>query len=274
MPSFVPYFILAVLSAAVLIWIFIRSKRFHTFVAYLTFMGMIYIFEVFIVVVFAAYEYKPQITPIRYMDNMIGASVSNTLAVPTIATLIAVFQLRFRWIALFALLFGGIESLFLHLGVYVHVWWRVPYTVATLIFYFSLTKWWMRKLLGGSRPIRLVSFFMYTLALVYTTIFVLMLSGVRMFLPGIFNDIHRDDTFFTNIYGLMKALLLTAAIFWLRNWRWLFAVAAIIMISHYILIRSDILIVYIPMWLYISIYSVCCCVVIWLCFLARRSVEP
>lgn len=273
MPNYVPYLILIILSTAVLVWMLARTKQYRTFVAYLSFAGMIYIFEIVIVVVLAAYEYKPRITPIRYLDNMIGASVSNTFTIPTIAALIAVFQLRFRWIAFFSLLFGGIEFCFLRLGIYEHHWWRIPYTIASLLFYFSLTRWWIRRFYAGSRPIRAVSFFVYTLALVYTFVFFPMLSGLRLFEPGIFKDIYRDDTFFTTLYGLMKTALITASIFWLRNWRWLIAAAAVIATSHYFLIRFGILKVFIPLWLYVAIYSVCCCIVIGLCYLARRSVE-
>ncbi|WP_027085767.1 hypothetical protein [Cohnella panacarvi] len=272
MPNFVPYFSLIVLSLAVLIWIFMQTKQFHTFVIYIAFAGMIYVFEIVIVVVFAAYEYKPQITSIRYLDNMIGASVSNTITVPTIATLISVFQLRFRWILLFALMFGFIETLFVHLGVYVHHWWRSCFTVGSLLLYFSLTKWWFRQFRSGSRPIQAVSFFVYTMALVLTFMFVFLLLGIRLLEPGIFKDVYRDDTFSLSVYGAVKALMITAAIFWLKNWRWLIAAAAVIIATQSILIQSDILRIFIPMRLYALIYFACCCLVIGLCYLARRSV--
>lgn len=273
MPNFIPYLALIVISVAILIGILVHTKRYHTFVAYISFIGMIYVFEVTILVVLNAYEYKPQITPIRYLDSMIGASVSNTFTVPTAALLISVFQLRFRWIVVFSLMYGVIEFLFVHWGVYEHHWWRIPYTIASLLFFFTLTKWWSRRFLGGSRPIRAVTFLVYTIALVYTSIFVLMLTGTRMFTPGIFEERYRDDTFFTNLYGLFEAVMITAAIFWLRNWRWLIAAGALIVVTHYLMIRSDILNLFIPLWLFIACYSVCCCFVIWLCYLARRSVN-
>lgn len=273
MPNFVPYLTLIVLSLAVLIGMFIQTKRFRTFVVYITFAGMIYVFEIVIVVIFAAYEYKPQITSIRYLDNMIGASVSNTFTVPTVATLISMYQLRFRWIAFFAILFGGVEFLFMHLGVYAHHWWRIPYTVVSLFIYFSLTKWWIGKFLAGSRPIRAVSFFVYTMALVLTFMFAFILSGLRLFEAGIFKDTYRDDIFFSSFYGAGKSLMITAAIFWLRNWKWLIAAAAVIFFTQYALIRSGILQVFIPTPMYALLYFACCCLVIWLCYLARRSVK-
>ncbi|RIX51405.1 hypothetical protein D3P08_15915 [Paenibacillus nanensis] len=273
MPNYVPYIGLIIPSIILLIWLLIKTKQFHTFVIFSSFAGMIYVFEVIIVVVLGAYEYMPQVTPIKYLDSMIGASVSNTFTVPSIAALIAVFQLRFRWIAFFSLLLGGIEILFLHWGIYKHEWWRVSYSIAGFVFYFSLTKWWFRQFYEGSRPIQAVTFFLYTMSLIYTFVLVLMLSGIRLFKPGIFHDVYRDDTFFTTMYGLLKTTLITAAIFWLRDWRWLFAAAAVIVTSHYLLIRLHILNIFIPMWIYILIYSLCCSVVIWLCYLARRSVQ-
>lgn len=272
MPNFVPYVLLIVLSLAVLIWIFIQTKRFRTFVVYLTFAGMIYVFELVIVIILGAYEYKPEISSIRYADNMIGASVSNTLTVPTIATLISVYQLRFRWIVFFALFFGVIEFLFVHWGVYVHHWWRASYTVVSLLLYFSLTKWWIRPFFSGTRSIQAVSFFVYTMALVLTFMFAFSLLGIRLFEPGIFKDVYRDDVLFLSLYGDMKALLIAAAIFWLRDWRWLIAAGGIIAVSQYAMIRSDILRIFIPMPLYALYYFACCCLVIGLCYLARKSV--
>jgi len=273
MPNWVPYLTLIILAVSVLIGIIIHTKQFRTFFIYMSFAGMIYVFEIIIVVLLSAYEYKPHVTSIHYLDNMIGASVSNTFTVPTVATLISLYQLRFRWIAFFALLFGGIELLFIHLGVYVHHWWRTPYTVASLLFYFSLTKWWIRRFQAGSPPIRAVSFYIYTMALVLTFMFAFTLTGSGMYEPGIFKEAYRDDIFFFTLYGAGKAWMITAAIFWLRNWRWLIPAAAIIAVTHYILVRKDILRVFIPMTLYALIYFACCCLVIGLCYLARESVE-
>ena len=273
MPNYVPYLALMVMSVSVLIGIFIHTKQFRTFFIYVAFAGIIYIFEIIIVILFSAYEYEPQITTIRYLDNMIGASVSNTFTVPTVATMISVYQLRFRWIAVFALLFGGVELGFVHLGVYAHHWWRVPYTVVSLLFYFSLTKWWVRRFLAGSRPIRAVTYYIYTMALVLTFMFAFTLSGSRLFEPGIFKDTYRDDIIFSALYGSGKALMITTAVFWFRNWKWLIPAAAIIVVTQYMLVRFDILHVYIKMPLYALIYFACCCVVIVLCYLARRSVK-
>ncbi|MBO9600167.1 MAG: hypothetical protein J7559_20395 [Cohnella sp.] len=273
MPNYVPYIALIVLSLAVLIGIFIRTRRFRTFVVYMTFAGMIYVFEIVVVVILDAYEYEPRFTSIKYVDNMIGAAVSNTFTIPSIAALISLYRLRFRWIALFAIGFGGVEALFMYLGVYVHHWWRVIYTIASLFFYFSLTKWWFGKFLAGSRPIRAVSSYVYTMALVLTFMLSLILFGLRRFELGLFSDNYRDDIFFSSLYGAAEALMIAAAIFWLRNWRWLIATAILVIVSQYAMIRSDVLRVFVPMPLYVLIYFACCCLVIWLCYLARRSVE-
>ncbi|MNP37294.1 hypothetical protein D3C76_1307360 [compost metagenome] len=95
---------------------------------FLTYVGMIYVFEYVILVCLHSYTYYPHILSDPYMDSMMGAFISNFLTVPTVGLIMVIYRLRFRWTVIFAMLMIGIEWLFLKLGIYKHEWWRLSYS--------------------------------------------------------------------------------------------------------------------------------------------------
>ncbi|CAG7645955.1 hypothetical protein PAESOLCIP111_05060 [Paenibacillus solanacearum] len=275
MPNVIPYLLLILCIVPVLIWLLCHTRQFHTIALYFSFVGMIYIFEFFIIVILDAYEYAPGIFPNRYKDNMVGAVVSNFIAVPIIATLIGTLQLRSRWIVIFACLFGAIEWGFLRLGVYVHHWWTIGYTVVSLLFFFWLTRMWMRQVQAGNAVLRYVTYFTYVFCLTDTLVFAFILFGLRQFASGLYDHNDRDDVFVTVLYAFAKAAVIVNATYWTRKARWISIglAMALILASQIFLIRFGILHVYISYGLYYSIYVPCCAMVFWLSFRALHALR-
>lgn len=237
---------------------------------------MIFVFEFFIFILWDSYEYKPGVLPIPYYDNTLGALVSNLFVVPVVATLIAALRLRTRWILLFAFGLGGIEWLFVHIRVYELHWWRVGYTVATLVFFFSLAKFWMRKLREGCPRYVFVSLWMAAWSLAGTFIYLLAVSGVRTFQPGVFDDVYRDDLFAGAIAGFFKALILAWVVYRYRGVWPKIGGLAVIAAANLLLIRLDILNIHVALWLYWLMYMCCCvlvCCLVWLSLRSMRRME-
>lgn len=274
MPNYIPYLTLIFIAAAILITAIVRTKRFRTFVLFLSFAGMIYIFEYFIVVILDAYEYFPHILSNRYHDSMLGAVTSN-LMVPSVAILFGVFQLRAHWMVMFALLFGCIEQIFLHLGVYKHYWWKTTYTVVALLFFFWFVRLFARKINEGQRVFRYIAYLMYTFALADSLVFILILLGYRLFHAGLFSNIYRDDIFVTVIFAFAKALVMVNALYWTKQVRWslLLLAMSVILALNYALIRLDILQIYISYWIYYVVYLFCCFVVVGLSIAGLHSLR-
>lgn len=239
----------------------------------ITYAGMIYVFEFVILLAFDAYEYKPHILPIPYYDNALGAVVSNMFVVPVAAMLIAVFRLRLRGVLLFAFGIGGIEWLFLRLHVYEEHWWRIGYTIPSLVMFFCIAKLWLRKLNAGRSGYVFISLWMAAWSLVGTLIYALALTGVRTFHSGIFENVYRDDLFVAAIYGVTKAFILSRVVV---RYRGLWPKAgglAIILALNILLIRLDILKLHVALWQYWLIYVPCCLIVLWLVWLSHRSLR-
>ncbi|HLU22600.1 MAG TPA: hypothetical protein VKZ77_08945 [Bacillaceae bacterium] len=140
-PNFLPFLALVVISIIIFIisWVKASNKRVVPF--FLCIIGLIFLFEYVILVIFKSYEYYPEIFSNNYFDNILGANISNGFIVPSVAVLIAVFNLGFWWIIFIILGFACIEELFLHLDIYQHFWWKTIYTSIGMLINFYLGKW-------------------------------------------------------------------------------------------------------------------------------------
>ncbi|MBU9711645.1 hypothetical protein [Evansella tamaricis] len=119
----------------------IKTKRF-VYPLFLTYAGINYIFDFFVLVLAKGYRYKPKYLKKTYLDNLLGANMSQLLIVPTSGVFLSIFRLNFIWGLLSSTLFFFIEKLFLKLNVYKHGWWSEYYTLIGLnIFYFVAKRW-------------------------------------------------------------------------------------------------------------------------------------
>ncbi|WP_127529625.1 hypothetical protein [Paenibacillus kobensis] len=271
MPNYVPYIILSLLSVLTFLYVMLHARNYGTVVLFLTFVGMIYLFEFIVLVLLDCYVYYPGFVKDPYLDSMIGAFQSNFLAVPVAGIVIVTFRLRYRWGVLFSLFFSGIEWLFLKLGVYEHYWWRTPYTTVSLLFFFWLVRYWSNKIAQGSRLLRYISLLFFSLSVLDTLIFFLMLFGFRRFHLGIYSNPVKDDVFLTFIFVVINALILATVVYRTAAIRWIIAALAVMFALHITLVRTGVIQLYISPWIYYSIYIPCCLLIAWLLVVTKHS---
>ncbi|GIQ70802.1 hypothetical protein DUZ99_16795 [Xylanibacillus composti] len=223
MPNFIPYLLLVLISLTILVSIVIRERQFSWLVLFFAFSGMVYVVEFFIMVIGDSYEYFPEVLTIRYYDNVAGAIVSNLLIVPALGTAVAVYNLRQRWIVLFATFLVAVEWLFTDLRIYEPHWWRMAYTWFALLFYFHLTRFWLAQLRKGLGVFRFLSLWMQAWSMIGTVMYLMGVIGIRYYQFGAFADMYHDDVFSGSIMGVMKAGIFAAllAAFPHSPWRWL-----------------------------------------------------
>lgn len=264
MPNFVPYLILVAISMIALTVLLFHKRPAQPLILLFSFSGMIYVLEFIIFVWHNSYRYFPHIVGISYYDNVLGAVVSNLLSVPIAATYAAVFRLRWRWIICLAFAYGGIEWMFLQLGIYEHYWWKTMYTVIAFLLFFRFASQWPIWLSGRSRTIKFITLTMLTWSVVGTLVFLLALAGIRIFHIGLFEDPYHDDIFFSAIYGFFKAVVLAAGVTASRQ-PWSRAVSLLVIFAgNIVLMQLGILKIMVPQWQYWLIYAPCCFIVLWL----------
>lgn len=264
MPHFIPYLLLLIFSILIMVYLLVRTRSYYTIILLLSLSGMIYLFEYVILVLFDAYHYKPMVLSNPFVDSTIGALISNLFIVPTIATTFVLLRLHKLWSIVFALFFTGIEWLFLRLGVFEHNWWRLPYTTVSILILLGIAWLLNKKAVQGNTVIRYIILFMFSFWLIDNLTFNLLLAGVRHYVLGVFEDPARDDSVLHVPYSLLKALLITSAIYWTRKIYWLIGAVILILASTICLIRLNVLQLYVHEWMYLLIYILCCllCVIV------------
>lgn len=114
---------------------------------YATIFGWVLNFEAMILIFFKSYAYYPMIlNDHRFpFNDFLAGNLFSQSSVSATAMLLVVFNLPWYWYAIIAVIYGLIEELFLHLGIYSHNWYRTWMTVLLLPVYF-----WVVKLMYAS----------------------------------------------------------------------------------------------------------------------------
>lgn len=273
MPNFVPYLILATLSLAALGALLLHFRAARPLILFLSYAGMIYVFEFFVLICFDSYSYFPHLIDIAYYDNVTGAVVSNLLAVPIAAVYVAIFRWKWRWIAVLSLGYGGIDWLFIQLGIYEHHWWNTAYTILGVFFFFLLARQWLMWLSGSSRAMKFITLTMFAWSVTGTLVYALALTGIRMFHIGVFEDPYHDDVFTGGIYVFLKTVVLVVGAT-VTHRRWSRAASLLVVFAaQLLLLQIGILKLMIPLWQYGLLYAPCCIFVSWLISATRRKLE-
>lgn len=142
------------------------EKRRLLFALYLTISGMTYALEVTIFGFFKSYDYYPMIFHhISRLDDGLAGNIFSQFSVSATALLISTLNLKYYWYLILALVYGGIEELFLYLGIYTHNRYQTWMTVAGLILLFRIVKIIYNKTFKG--PGRLFKY-----VIIYFTVYV------------------------------------------------------------------------------------------------------
>lgn len=160
-----PFIILFFIQLSLLLVTFIRKKEKKTlFVLLLTNVGFAYLFEYIILNLLHSYKYKPKIFKRSYLDNILGAVLSQAIYIPFTSLFISGFQLGWKMKAFFVVFFHLIERLFIKLRVYKTYWWSPFYTTLLLPIYFTLSDKWLKHLQKGTPVVLMISLFMAILS--------------------------------------------------------------------------------------------------------------
>ncbi|MFD2655859.1 hypothetical protein [Gracilibacillus thailandensis] len=256
MPNYVPYMILTIISILILVLIIVHKRQFGVTVLFLCFSGMVYIAELFVMIIGNSYNYFPEVLSVPYYDNVLGAIVSNLFVIPILGVVAAMYKLRFRYLVLFAVMLVVIEWLFEWLDIYQTNWWRKEYTFICTLFFFSLSKFWIRALQLGTKWSRFLSLWMQGWSGVGTVMFIMSVATIRYYEFGFFENVYRDDILVSAIMGILKSLIFVIAIILFQKFRWRLLAPILVFGIDLPLYYVGILVIEIPFWIYTIIYLV------------------
>ncbi len=141
------FIILGIITILELVYVIKKSnKHKRTFAFYLSVCGMTFLFEMLLYGFLKSYDYYPMIFDnVSRLDDGLAGNLFSQFSISATALLICVLDLKFYWNIILALIYGGIEELFLFLGIYKQYWYRTWMTVAGLIVMFSIVKFMYNK---------------------------------------------------------------------------------------------------------------------------------
>ncbi|GAE31261.1 hypothetical protein [Halalkalibacter hemicellulosilyticus] len=138
-----PFFILGIGHAILFLITFVRFKKKTIALLWIS-IGFTYLFEYVVLNWLRMYRYKPGVFRNAWVDSVFGAFLSQAFFVPVKAVFITLFQFGWKTKVGLAMLFGGVEVIFLRKGVFINRTWRTPFTIIGIIFYFwFIDQWWV-----------------------------------------------------------------------------------------------------------------------------------
>ncbi|MCA1056673.1 hypothetical protein LCM10_16945 [Rossellomorea aquimaris] len=221
MPNWVPFIALVIISVGLLGYTLVKNRENASLILlfWLFICGVAYLFEFVIFILLESYEYRPGILISDYNDSIVGSIISQALAVPVAIVFIVVFQIRKRWIFFIIGLFFLIETLFLHLDIYEHHWWKSIYTIFFLVLTIILSKIWWRHL--NSKPyhyIHLVTLYLAMMTLTQTAGWILSsLIGLYGLPMGFFDSVQKDMIAGNGLYLFFSTYFYMLNIYYRRN---------------------------------------------------------
>lgn len=169
----IPFLLLTIIHLIIFSQL-LKRKREYTWTLLLSNIGFAFFFEYFVLNLFQAYTYKPSILKIKYLDNILGAILSQAFYVPITATFLTIYKKNWRWKVSFITYFYIVEKLFLRLGIYKTNWWNPKFTTVLMLIYFYISdyfykliekrKYWALKLAQYFTIVVIDVTFMYTMA--------------------------------------------------------------------------------------------------------------
>jgi hypothetical protein len=204
------YVALAVSCIATVLFTLVKSrKRMKTIAFFFAVLGMTYIIEIFLLVVFDAYAYHPKIASDSFHESLIGNFFSQ-YSVSASAVLLAALGLSIWWRLGFAISYFLIDVLFVALNIYTHNWYNSWYTLAGFFLYSWVVKAWYAKVFTWpSKIVYYVTLFLSLFSLsgniLGTT---LNFMEIRRLSFGLYEQITKDNT----ASGILHSIILNIII--------------------------------------------------------------
>ncbi|REE81028.1 hypothetical protein A8990_12074 [Paenibacillus taihuensis] len=211
-----------------------RAKRPYFMLAfYFTITGMSFCFEMVVLSYLNAYTYKPMLIPQSPPNDAIAGNLFSQFSVSATAALLALFRPRFYWCILFALVYGGIEELFLYLGIYEHYWYRTWMTVVFLLIFFWIATKSYNVCFSSKWRFWRYPFILFGLVTLYihSITWVLQLAGIRRYSSTLVPGSDRSMVILSASETLILGSITIYLYFSRIRWRWKLVVIVLLFLA-------------------------------------------
>jgi hypothetical protein len=214
------------------------ENRRQTIAFYFTLVGIVLNFENIILIYFKSYTYYPMILRnARYpFDDALAGNLFSQFSVAATVLLVVIYNLKYYWYFIFAVIYGIIEEAFIALGIYTHHWYRTWMTVISLLFAFWLAKRMYWKIGRSIKPLYYYGYIYLALFTLYTITFQWggLITGYISANTAIFADPTASRYgLATAFFSVLTSIVMMLIYFSKPKWYWsLILVAAIYVIDY------------------------------------------
>jgi hypothetical protein len=246
MPNRYWYYALVVVGIGAAVITMYRKRKEIPIAAMITFylaaMSITMLLEVFVLVIWEAYVYKPQVFSDAYKDSICGHLLANSTLYPGTALLVGAFALRYRWILLISLFYTLVEVLFLRLDLYEHRWWQLYMTAGGAFLFHCAAKIWYRKLRVPAYNLPwYITFYFAGRRVLGIPLNILDFGGMLKFNVAWMDSLQRGHSVFTAVYQFGMAVFLLLFVSVLKKWYYKLVPLVLFPAANFILIRMGIL---------------------------------
>lgn len=239
------YILLGIIAIIVFVFaMFKAEKKKPALALFLIVYGIILNFETAILILLKSYTYYPMVfktAPNPINDSLLG-NIFSQFSVSATILLAVILNLKPYWYFIIAIIFGGIEELFLALGIYSHNWYRTWMTVVLLPFAIWVSKKIYRQLIQGIKPAYYYPYIFIGLFPLYVTtiMFVIELSGYWAFKKDLFQDpIHSYNFLGLALFFTLPSIIMMLIHYLRIKWHWKALGIPMLYTIYYLCIRYN-----------------------------------
>lgn len=234
------YLLLAVVTIVLAVYLFaIIDRRKFTAGFGFAVLGSTFFSETVVMTLLNGYQYKPKISRDPFLDSIIGNYFSQ-FSLTVTALLVATLKPPKIVYFMIAAAYGFIETGFLRLGIYEHLWYKTVYTLVLVLILLWVSKSWYEHLLRSrGKFIYAATWFLgASAAFSATVVFFLYAFSIQVFHVVIFPDNHYRNQAFP-IVAYRSVVILLMMILHRSNWKWLWKGAVLVGLAfvNYALVR-------------------------------------
>ncbi|OZM57339.1 hypothetical protein CIB95_07710 [Lottiidibacillus patelloidae] len=220
MPNYFFFILLIIVSSLLFVYTIYKTKEKYIIAHFLVMSGLAFVLEYFVLIIGNGYKYYPNFIENAFYDSLLGSLVSQAVAIPIAATVIAAFRLNFLHMLAITAGFIAIETYFIHIEIYEQFWWETYFTAVLLPIYFLFGKFWLLLLQNVKHTIvHYTTLYFMTLTLNSVILFFLvLLLKTHELQVGWYDNPYRDHIAANSIYIIILSAIFSILI--LKKVRW------------------------------------------------------
>jgi hypothetical protein len=215
----IPFALLLIIHTTLLVFTFRKNEdKKKLFVLLMSNIGYAYLFEYIVLNIFKAYTYKPKVMKKPFLDDIVGAILSQAFFVPFTAVFLT--SEKIGWVGKLCggLYFSIVELIFVRLKIFKKHWWKTVYTLILIPIYFKFSDLWKWGLDRKYKTLKVTSLFLMMMVTEANALFLFAVTRKFRFGIGKFHT-WKEHFVIVPLYAISTSLMSTILLLRENSWK-------------------------------------------------------